>query len=150
MHWPMFLKAVFAIILIVCMYYIFISKQVDKLRKIYKLKHHGVKVKGEIFDNCSFNNEGTKGYYPIIIYTANDKKLYKIQVEVPKSQPWLIGEKVELLYDPKNPSDAIVNKSSLLVGPQGKIGPGFSIDMGIKKQIQQGKGELFVNASDYF
>ena len=34
--------------------------------------------------------------------------------------------------------------------PQGKIGSRFSIDMGIKKQIQQGKGELFVNASDIF
>lgn len=34
--------------------------------------------------------------------------------------------------------------------PQGKIGTRFSVDMGIKKQIQQGKGELFFNASDIF
>lgn len=34
--------------------------------------------------------------------------------------------------------------------PQGKIGTRFSIDMGIKKQIQQGKGELFFNATDLF
>ena len=32
--------------------------------------------------------------------------------------------------------------------PQGKIDTRFSIDMGIKKQIQKGKGELFLNASD--
>ena len=34
--------------------------------------------------------------------------------------------------------------------PQGRIGSRFLIDMGIKKQIQKGKGELFVNASDIF
>lgn len=32
--------------------------------------------------------------------------------------------------------------------PQGTIGSRFSIDMGIKKTIQKGKGELFLNASD--
>ena len=34
--------------------------------------------------------------------------------------------------------------------PQGKIGTRFSVDMGIKKQIQKSKGELFFNASDVF
>ncbi len=32
--------------------------------------------------------------------------------------------------------------------PQGKIDTRFSIDAGVKKQIQKGKGELFLNASD--
>lgn len=34
--------------------------------------------------------------------------------------------------------------------PQGKIGTRFSVDAGIKRQIQKGKGELFFNASDIF
>ena len=34
--------------------------------------------------------------------------------------------------------------------PQGKIDTRFSVDMGIKKQIQKNKGELFFNASDIF
>ncbi|WP_245957424.1 TonB-dependent receptor domain-containing protein [Chitinophaga flava] len=34
--------------------------------------------------------------------------------------------------------------------PQGEIGSRFSVDLGAKKLIQQGKGELFVNASDIF
>lgn len=34
--------------------------------------------------------------------------------------------------------------------PQGKIGYRFTIDMGMKKAIQQGRGELFFNASDLF
>lgn len=34
--------------------------------------------------------------------------------------------------------------------PQGKIGTRFSVDMGIKRQIQKSKGELFLNASDIF
>jgi outer membrane receptor protein involved in Fe transport len=32
--------------------------------------------------------------------------------------------------------------------PQGKIGARFSLDLGVKKKIQQGKGELFLNATD--
>ena len=32
--------------------------------------------------------------------------------------------------------------------PQGKIGSRFSLDIGMKKQIQKGKGELFINATD--
>lgn len=34
--------------------------------------------------------------------------------------------------------------------PQGRIGSRFSVDLGIKKQIQKGRGELFVNATDLF
>jgi hypothetical protein len=34
--------------------------------------------------------------------------------------------------------------------PQGKIGSRFSVDLGVKKQVQKGKGELFLNASDLF
>ena len=34
--------------------------------------------------------------------------------------------------------------------PQGKIDTRFSVDMGIKKQIQKNKGDLFFNASDIF
>lgn len=34
--------------------------------------------------------------------------------------------------------------------PQGRVDTRLSIDIGLKKQIQSGKGELFVNASDIF
>ncbi len=34
--------------------------------------------------------------------------------------------------------------------PQGKIGARTSVDFGIKKQVQKGKGELFVNGTDVF
>ncbi len=34
--------------------------------------------------------------------------------------------------------------------PQGRIASRFSVDSGIKKQIQKGKGELFANANDLF
>lgn len=32
--------------------------------------------------------------------------------------------------------------------PQGKIAARFSVDMGVKKQVQKGKGEVFFNAND--
>jgi outer membrane receptor protein involved in Fe transport len=34
--------------------------------------------------------------------------------------------------------------------PQGRIASRFSVDAGIKKQIQKGKGELFINGTDLF
>lgn len=34
--------------------------------------------------------------------------------------------------------------------PQGKVSSRFSIDMGVKKSIQNGKGEIFFNATDLF
>lgn len=34
--------------------------------------------------------------------------------------------------------------------PQGKIGSRFSIDAGVKKSVQNGKGEVFFNATDLF
>ncbi|MCW3114362.1 MAG: TonB-dependent receptor [Segetibacter sp.] len=34
--------------------------------------------------------------------------------------------------------------------PQGKIGARFSVDLGIKKQIQKGAGEVFLNSTDIF
>ncbi|XDZ56143.1 TonB-dependent receptor [Flavobacterium tructae] len=34
--------------------------------------------------------------------------------------------------------------------PQGKIDSRFSVDLGLKKMVQKGKGEVFVNASDIF
>jgi Outer membrane protein beta-barrel family len=34
--------------------------------------------------------------------------------------------------------------------PQGKISARFSVDVGIKKSIQKGKGELIFNATDLF
>ncbi|RZK16745.1 MAG: TonB-dependent receptor, partial [Flavobacterium sp.] len=34
--------------------------------------------------------------------------------------------------------------------PQGKIGSRFTVDLGVKKQIQKGAGELFLNGTDIF
>ena len=34
--------------------------------------------------------------------------------------------------------------------PQGKIGARASVDAGIKKSVQKGKGELFLNGTDIF
>ncbi len=34
--------------------------------------------------------------------------------------------------------------------PQGKINSRFSIDLGVKKSVQNGKGEFFINATDLF
>lgn len=34
--------------------------------------------------------------------------------------------------------------------PQGKVNSRFSVDLGLKKTVQKGKGEVFINATDIF
>jgi hypothetical protein len=34
--------------------------------------------------------------------------------------------------------------------PQGKVDSRFSADLGVKKTVQKGKGEIFLNATDIF
>ncbi len=54
----------------------------------------------------------------------------------------------------KLPAKAEFHFSALYLAPdiipQGKIGARFSVDMGFRKQIQKGNGELFANATDVF
>jgi outer membrane receptor protein involved in Fe transport len=54
------------------------------------------------------------------------------------------------IFHLKNQLDAQISMIYLApdIIPQGTIGARFSMDMGIKKTIQKGKGELFLNATD--
>jgi len=58
--------------------------------------------------------------------------------------------KVNGLFRLKNNLEAQVTAIYLApdIIPQGKIGTRFSLDVGFKKGIQKGKGELFMNATD--
>ncbi|MBL7872853.1 MAG: TonB-dependent receptor [Cyclobacteriaceae bacterium] len=58
--------------------------------------------------------------------------------------------KLNGLFRLKNAFEAQVTAIYLApdIIPQGKIGTRFSLDVGIKKSIQKGKGELFMNATD--
>lgn len=49
----------------------------------------------------------------------------------------------------RNRTDLQVSAAPDII-PQGKIGTRFSVDVGLKKQVQKSKGEFYINASDLF
>lgn len=60
--------------------------------------------------------------------------------------------KVNNMFKLSNKYDAQVTIIYLApdIIPQGKIAERFTVDVGVKRQIQNGKGELFLNATDLF
>ncbi|HEY0056752.1 MAG TPA: TonB-dependent receptor [Pedobacter sp.] len=77
--------------------------------------------------------------YPVpVLFAADDDQL--------TSGNWKINGLFHL------PKQLEIQVSSIYLAPdiipQGKIGSRYSLDLGVKKQIQRGKGELFLNATD--
>jgi hypothetical protein len=56
-------------------------------------------------------SEGIKIYYTSIKYRV-DNNLYEIKDLIPKFKPDLIDNGIEVIYDPKNPSNALPNNFS--------------------------------------
>ena len=79
--------------------------------------------------------------YPVVsTYTANKEKFLSGNIK--------LNAVFHLLKQTDIQITSIYLAPDIL--PQGKIGSRFSVDMGIKKQIQKSKGELFFNATDIF
>ena len=79
--------------------------------------------------------------YPVVsIYTAAKEKLTSGNI------------KLNGIFHLSKQTDIQITSIYLApdIIPQGKIGTRFSVDAGLKKQIQKGKGELFLNATDIF
>ncbi|MFC4263405.1 TonB-dependent receptor domain-containing protein [Ferruginibacter yonginensis] len=79
--------------------------------------------------------------YPVpSIYTANNEKVTSGNV------------KLNAIFHLRKQTEVQISSIYLApdIIPQGKIGTRFSVDMGLKKQVQKSKGELFFNASDVF
>jgi outer membrane receptor protein involved in Fe transport len=77
--------------------------------------------------------------YPVpVLFIAEDDQL--------TSGNWKVNGLLHL------PKQLEIQLSSIYLAPdiipQGKIGSRYSLDLGVKKQIQKGKGELFLNATD--
>ncbi len=98
--------------------------------------------------NVNFN-----GYQSIIeAFTVENK--YPVINTYSSSRQELISwnSKFNGVFHLKNKTDiqlTVIYLAPDLI-PQGKIGTRFSLDIGVKKQIQKGKGELFLNATDLF
>ncbi|XOV91544.1 MAG: TonB-dependent receptor domain-containing protein [Bacteroidota bacterium] len=79
--------------------------------------------------------------YPIEnSFTAEEQEVYSGNVKLNMNFKFLQGTEAQLT--------AIYLAPDII--PQGTMDARFSLDMGIRKAIQQGKGEIFVNATDLF
>jgi hypothetical protein len=96
-------------------------------------------------------NVNVNGYYnQIDAYRVVN--LYPVENTFSAAQQQILSgsAKVNALFRAPGAIEAQVTAIYLApdVIPQGRIAARFSLDAGIKKEIQQGKGELTVNASD--
>ncbi|OIN55903.1 outer membrane beta-barrel family protein [Arsenicibacter rosenii] len=79
--------------------------------------------------------------YPVVSpYTAPRQQLFSGSIKL--NGQFKLPNKLEAQF-------TVLYQAPDLV-PQGKVYARFSVDAGVKKTIQQGKGEVFVNATDLF
>lgn len=80
------------------------------------------------------------------------ENLYPVPVRYTAPKDELISGNVKLNGLFKFPKFAEMQVTGIYLAPdlipQGRISSRFSLDMGLKKQVQKGKGELFMNATD--
>ena len=100
----------------------------------------------------SFNLSGT--VYQNTIDAFNVENRYPVPTLYSMNKESLISgnAKFNAKFKLKGNTDIQLSMAYLApeIIPQGKIGSRFSTDLGIKKQIQKGKGELFLNGNDIF
>jgi outer membrane receptor protein involved in Fe transport len=83
-------------------------------------------------------------------FTVNNKYPVAHSFSAEKQESFSGNIKINNTFHFANKIDAQLTAIYLApdIIPQGKIKARFSLDLGIKKEIQKGKGELFVNATD--
>lgn len=98
-------------------------------------------------------NLNMNGYYnKIDAFSVLNKYPVENTISIPKQTAYSGNIKLNVLA--KLPKEIEAQLTSIYLAPdiipQGKIKSRFSIDFGIKKPIQNNKGELFLNATDLF
>lgn len=100
----------------------------------------------------SFNTNVNIYQNTIDAFTVNNK--YPVASTFTANRETLVSGNIKLNGIFHLPKQTDIQITSIYLAPdiipQGKIGARFSVDMGIKKQIQNNKGELFLNATDVF
>lgn len=98
----------------------------------------------------SFNVNGTVYYNRYNTYTITSKYPTPVPFTMPAEQ--IISGNAKLNTYFHLPLKFEIQLSGIYYAPdlipQGQIGQRFTLDFGISKQIQKGKGELFLNATD--
>ena len=98
-------------------------------------------------------NLNMNGYYnKIDAFSVLNKYPVESTISIPEQTAYSGNIKLNVLA--KLPKEIEAQLTSIYLAPdiipQGKIKSRFSIDFGIKKPIQNNKGELFLNATDLF
>ncbi|WP_294733909.1 DUF3592 domain-containing protein [uncultured Flavobacterium sp.] len=112
---------VFEIVLLVISF-VFIIAGDKELRKSKRLKSKGEKVKAVVIKNnrkININNRRKSNrviysYYPVVEFQTEDDRWMGIELNFGTSQPKNIGENIDILYDPENPSEVSVNNFFML------------------------------------
>ncbi|MDY0779360.1 TonB-dependent receptor domain-containing protein [Tenacibaculum sp. IB213877] len=138
-----------------------IATTVDDSNLIYNVSHNAGKSfnsGAEIVVNKKLSevwsaNLNMNGYYnKIDAFTVNNK--YPIENTIAIQEQTAYSGNIKLNISAKLPKNIETQLSAIYLAPdiipQGKIKSRFSIDFGIKKPIQNNKGELFLNATDLF
>jgi outer membrane receptor protein involved in Fe transport len=95
-------------------------------------------VNGNIYYN-QINAFTVENYYPVAhTFTADQQSIYSGNAKLNNTFHFKKDVDVQLT--------AVYLAPDII--PQGKMNARFSLDLGVKKKIQKGKGELFLNATD--
>ena len=101
-------------------------------------KWYSFNVNGNVYYN-QINAFSVENKYPILhTFSADQQSIYSGNAKLNNTFHFAKDVDVQLV--------AVYLAPDII--PQGKIDSRFSLDLGIKKKIQKGKGELFVNATD--
>jgi outer membrane receptor protein involved in Fe transport len=100
----------------------------------------------------AFNSSANIYRNTIRSFTVTNK--YPVPVIYSSDEQQMISGNVKLGTILNLPAKTDIQFSMIYLAPdiipQGRINSRFSADLGIKKQLQKGKGELFLNATDLF
>lgn len=101
-------------------------------------KWYSFNVNGNVYYN-QINAFSVENKYPIVhTFSADQQSIYSGNAKLNNTFHFKKDIDVQLV--------AVYLAPDII--PQGKIDSRFSLDMGIKKKIQKGKGEVFLNATD--
>lgn len=95
-------------------YKLILSKIINEIIFISKIKKRGIKTKGILVDLVSSTDlDGLKTYKSVYEYIVDEKKYTMSDKHSSMTKP-AVGKEIELFYDSENPGIGFVNSSFIL------------------------------------
>ncbi len=81
------------------------------MEKGKRLSKIGKKAKGIVFkNNYKISGTDSRGiYYPVVRFLTENNEWITQEVDVGTNPPMAEGKEIEVLYDPNNPNEVIIN-----------------------------------------